>query len=280
MRAVFALVLLVGVALAGFAVYMAQNYVGQSEQRLIAAQEMSRKTGKLVEVYALRTPVGYGDPILQDNTHKIWLQEKFLPKGAYTDQAVLFPPGVDLPRHAMRPIEANEVLLASRLSEPGQPAGLTGKLTEGKRAFQIRVTTSSGVAGFVMPEDHIDIYWTGNGGNGEVTRLIERSILIIAVDHSKDQAERGEGTASTVTVAVTAAQVARLQQAQATGVLAMAIVAPGAELDEAETIQVNRDGILGVTQEPPQERAPAPEVCVIRTRKGADVIETQVPCTN
>ena len=46
MRAVFALVLVVGMALAGVAVYMAQNYIGQSQAALAKANEFRERTGK------------------------------------------------------------------------------------------------------------------------------------------------------------------------------------------------------------------------------------------
>ena len=42
MRAVFALVLVVGMALAGVAVYMAQGYVGQSQAELAKAKARSQ----------------------------------------------------------------------------------------------------------------------------------------------------------------------------------------------------------------------------------------------
>lgn len=279
MRAVFALVLLAGMALAGFAVFMAQNYVGQSEARVARAMEMQNKTGKLVEVYAAKTALKYGDPLTAEAVHKVWAQEKLLPTGTFGDAAVLFPENNDKPRFAMRSIEANEILLASRLTAPGEVAGLTGKLDKGMRAFQIRVSSASGVAGFVMPDDYIDIYWTGSGSGestGEVTRMIESAIRIIAVDQSSEQSQRSEAEARTVTVAATPEQVARLAQAQATGRLSMALVSANDGAIEG-LVEVDHNKLLGVTK---QEvvKIDAPEVCTIKTRKGADVVEIPIPC--
>ncbi len=85
------------------------------------------------------------------------------------------------------------------------------------RAFQIKVDVASGVSGFVMPDDHIDIYWTGVGGgnvNGEITRLIESAVRIIAVDQATGEGQGSGTVARTVTVAATPEQVARLAQAR------------------------------------------------------------------
>ena len=111
-----------------------------------------------------------------------------------TPTGPLFPENDDKPRFIMRGMEPNEIILASRVTEPGQMAGLIGKLEKGMRAFQIKVDTASGVAGFVQPDDRIDIYWTGVGSgsiNGEVTRLIESSIRIIAVDQASGEGQVG-----------------------------------------------------------------------------------------
>lgn len=308
MRAVFALVLVVGMALAGVAVYMAQGYMSQTQSALAKATAYREKTGKLVEVYAVNKPLKYGDPLTKDDVVSVYVQEKFLPAGAFRvpkegdtapaaatpaaapakkgDPApVVVPPlfGDDQqkPRFIMRSMEQNEILLVSRVTEPGEVAGLTGKLDKGMRAFQIKVDVASGVAGFVAPDDHIDIYWTGTSSSsvgGEVTRLIESAIRVIAVDQASGEGQMLAGNARTVTVAGTPEQVARLAQAQATGRLAMSLVA-SPEDAVSGLVEVDSNSLLGIQQqEVVVERAP--EVCTIKTRKGADVVEMPIPCTN
>lgn len=306
MRAVFALVLVVGMALAGVAVYMAQNYLGQTQAELARANAMREKTGKLVQVYAVNKSLKFGDPLTKDDVEILYVQEKFLPAGAYRvpkegetleykpaaepegDEIVitvptgpLFPEKEEKPRFVMRTMEPYEIILASRVTEPGQMAGLTGKLEKGMRAFQIKVDVASGVAGFVMPDDHIDIYWTGVGSsvNGEMTRLIESAVRIIAVDQASGEGQTsGSTVARTVTVAATPEQVARLAQAQATGRLAMSLVGDATEQVEG-LVEVDGNALLGI-EEQEVVAVEAPEVCTIKTRKGADVVEIPIPCTN
>jgi pilus assembly protein CpaB len=280
MRAVFGLVLLVGVMLAGAAVYMAQGYIGQTQRALAAERELRAKTGPLVEVFVLNKPKNYGDPLTKEDVATIWWQENALPEGIFrlADEAVLFPEGEDAPRFIRRTMLANEPVLAARVTEPGEVAGLTGKLERGMRAFAIKVDVASGVSGFLQPDDLVDVYWTGvsQGAQGEITRLIEATVKIIAVDQmSAADAVNGATVARTVTVAATPEEVARLAQAQATGRLALSLV--GKDDEEAGTIEVTANDITGTEIAAPvaevQER-----VCTVRTNKGGEITEIPVPC--
>jgi pilus assembly protein CpaB len=280
MRAVFGMVLVVGVALAGAAVYMAQSYLGKTQAALNAERELRARTGPMVEVFVLNKPLKYGDPVTPEDVKTIFWQENSLPETIFRDAKVLFPENADGPRFAMRNMDAFEPVLATRVTEPGEMAGLTGKLEKGMRAFAIKVDVTSGVSGFLMPDDFVDVYWTGAGGEGqEITRLIESSVQIIAVDQtSNDDRSVSATVARTVTVSVNPEQVGRLAQAQATGRLALSLVGT-AEETVGEPIEVTSNDITGaetfVAPEVKQER-----VCTIRTNKGGEITEIPIACTN
>lgn len=285
MRMVFALVLMVGVALAGAAVYMAQGYISQTQNALAQERAARAKAGPLVEVYVVNKALNYGDPLTKDDVQKIYWPENALPKDIARDEAKLFPEGKTDPRYVVRAMEKFEPVLMSKVTEPGAPAGLTGQLKPGERAFAIKVDVASGVSGFLQPSDFVDIYWTGRAPNGDtdVTQLIEGSVRIIAVDQqaSADGSGGGALIARTVTVAASPQQVARLAQAQATGRMALSLVGTNAEL--ASAVEVNSKSLLGIVDAP--EAAPEPvaapdRVCTITTRKGAEVQVTEIPCTN
>lgn len=284
MRAVFGLVLIVGMGLAGAAVYMIQGYIAQTEALLQREREFNAAAGKLVEVYVFNKQLAYGDALTPDDVQVIYWPEQALPATIFRDQAELFPENAPGPRYVMRDTEAFEPVLATRVTAPGELAGLTSKLEAGMRAFQIRVGAASGVSTFVQPDDFIDIYWTGgiSGSDGNVTRLIESSMQIIAVDNSFTSGQSDSGTeATTVTVAASPEQVARLAQAQATGQLSMSLVGDGTET-VTEQIEVDTKGMLGIVEEEVVV-APAPEVervCTVATRRGAEIVETVIPCTD
>jgi len=284
MRAVFALVLLVGMGLAGVAVYMIQGYMSDLETALQQERSFNAKAGKLVEVYVFAKPKAYGDALAEGDVQLIYWPEKSLPKEIFRDKAVLFPENADGPRYVMRSTEAFEPVLASRLTEPGELARLTSKLEKGKRAFALRIGVDSGVSNFVKPDDYIDILWTGNvsGVEGRMTRQIESAMLVIAVDNAINEGQVSSNkVARTVTVAATPEQVARLAQAQATGDLTLSLALDATETVEG-TIETDTKSLLGIVEVAPVVEAPVVEekVCYAKQRSGGVLVDTDVviPC--
>jgi len=277
---IFGLVLVVGLALAGFAVYMAQGYISQTQAELAQERAASAKAGPLVEVYVVNKPLAYGDALTRDDVQKIYWPQNALPDRIFTDEALLFPVGAPGPRYVVRQMEKFEPLLAVKVTEPGQDAGLTSRLAKGMRGFAIKVDVASGVSGFVQPGDKVDVYWTGSNGGSEMTRLIETTVKIIAVDQISNSDRSTTATvARTVTVEATPQQVARLAQAQATGRLVLALVGSN-DASVSGLIEVDSQSLLGIEQQVVDAAPPAPRVCTIKTRKGAEVTEIPIPCTN
>ena len=284
MRAVFALVLLVGMALAGMAVYMIQGYMADLEGALQQEQAFNAKAGKLVEVYVFAKSKKYGDALAEEDVQLIYWPENALPKTIFRDKATLFPENADSPRYIMRTSEAFEPVLASRVTEPGQLASLTAKLEKGKRAFAIRVGVDSGIANFVKPDDYIDILWTGSvaGVEGGITRQIESAVLVIAVDSAINEGQISSNTvAQTVTVAATPDQVARLAQAQSTGRLTLSLARDSSDTTDG-TVETNTKDMLGIVEE---EQAPEVVVvekkrCYAKQRSGGVLVDTdvEIPC--
>lgn len=278
MRLIFGLVLIAGLALAGAAVYMAKGYISKTETALQQELQIKAKTGGLVEVFVVNKPKSYGEPLTKEDVQKIYWPKNALPEGIFIEDAKLFPEDIKEPRYVLRDMEKFEPVLAIKVTEPGVQAGLNGEIERGMRAFAIKVEA----ADFLQPGDRVDIYWTGGvaGVDGELTRLIENGLKIIAVDRNqKKGVSDGQITNRTMTVAVTPEQVARLAQAQATGRLVTSLVGIG---DDAVSglIEVDSRALLGVVEQAPAPAAVEEKVCTIRTRKGADVVEIPIPCTN
>jgi pilus assembly protein CpaB len=284
MRAVFALVLLVGMGLAGMAVYMIQGYMSELEGQLRDEQAFNAKAGKLVEVYVFAKAKKYGDALAEEDVQLIYWPEQALPESIFRDKAALFPENADGPRYIMRSTEAFEPVLASRVTEPGELASLTSKLEKGKRAFAIRVGVDSGIANFVKPDDYIDILWTGsvNGVEGGMTRQIESAVLVIAVDSAINEGQVSSGTvAQTVTVAATPEQVARLAQAQSSGQLTLSLARDATETVEG-TVETDKNSMLGIVKEvvAPEVVVVEKEKCYAKQRSGGVLVDTdvEIPC--
>ncbi|MGB7268701.1 MAG: Flp pilus assembly protein CpaB [Albidovulum sp.] len=290
MRLVFGLVLVLGLGLAGFAVYMAQGYIAKTQYERDQLLQAQKSAPRLVDVVVASKPLKYGDRMTRVDLEVIKWQADKVPEGAFN--AVVAPQGGDpniipvffegetRPRAALRSLEVFEPVLASKITEAGIDAGITANLTPGMRALTINVDVTSGVSGFLRPGDRVDVYWSGNANGREVTMLIQAAVTLIAIDQSAD-ADRSSETqvARTVTVQATSEQVAALALAQQSGRLTLALVGTGDTLDIG-AVEIDRNALLGIKEEAAPEAVAAEKVCTIRTNKGGEIVETRIACTN
>ncbi|MEX3316892.1 Flp pilus assembly protein CpaB [Sulfitobacter sp. PS-8MA] len=286
MRAVFGLVLLVGIALAGGAVYLAQDQIAQYQAANAQAQAALAQVVPTKTVWVADKPLKYGQPLTREDVREVKWPEDAIPEGSFLAETELFPENTREQRVVLRNIEKDEAILAVKVTKPGEDSGLTSRLARGMRAFTIKVDVSSGVSGFLRPGDKVDVYWTGRvnldgqSSNGDVTKLIEPAVPLIAIDQSADALVMEEASiAKTVTVAVNPQQVAALAQAQSTGKLSLSLV--GVNDDTvAEAIEVDQRSLLGIEAQETIAEIAKEKVCTIRTRRGAEVVQIPIPCTN
>lgn len=279
MRLVFGLVLLIGIGLAGSAVYLAKDYIGQQQAQLAEAEAAKAAIVPTADVYVVNKQMRYGQRLTMEDVKVVRWPVEAVPEGAFTSEEQLFPKGGDVLRSILRTMEPNEAVMAVKVTEPGQDAGVSSRLSAGMRAFAVRTDVTSGVSGFLRPGDRVDVYWTGQIGQGQdLTKLIQAGIRIIAIDQSADEDRNSPIVARTVTVEVNPAQVASLAQAQATGRLSLSLV--GAEdATVSSAVEVDLGDVLGIEEEKIVE-APKEEKCFVRRRNGEEIISVEIPCTN
>ncbi|SHH85549.1 Flp pilus assembly protein CpaB [Marivita hallyeonensis] len=285
MRIVFGLVLLAGLALAGFAVYMAQNYIGAYQTALEQERTKATESVPVQDIYVATRAIDFGEAITEEDMALVPWPIQALPE-AFFDEANPLNVEGDEYRVALRQIEKNEAFMAVKVSAPGADAGLTSRLERGQRAFAIRVDVASGVSGFLRPNDRVDVYWTGRVQGrdrdlptGDVTKLIETGVKLIAIDQTSETEITDATIARTVTVAASPQQVAALAQAQSTGRLSLSLMGRNDDT-VAEVIEVDQRSLLGLREREASETPATIQVCTIRTRKGGEVVEMPIPCTN
>jgi pilus assembly protein CpaB len=286
MRAIFGLVLVVGMGLAGFAVYMVKGHFAAQEAMIQQQAAKAQAIIPTVDIYAVNRSIAYGEFLTLEDVQPIKHTEEFLPEGTFASQEELFPQGVDVPRVVLRAMEPNEPVTTLKVTAPGEAASITTRLTEGMRAFSINVDQTSGVSG-VRPGDRVDVLWTGNlpgleNDGTEVTRLIETGLEVIAVDQSSDVNRAAGEIARQVTVQVSPQDVADLTQANTSGKLTLSLLGRG-DQTVAIVSQTDTYSITGT------ERAVAPaptaapvveEICYRIERKGVETIQIPTACTN
>lgn len=289
MRMIFALFLTLGIGLAGVAVYMAQKQIAQSQAERDYLRATQAQMPPLADVVIVKRPLKYGERFNVTDLDVIKMQANKLPQGVFNfisapqtspqAAAAAFYDGETRSRAALRAYQANEPLLAGKVTDPGVDAGIMANLAPNMRAFTIQVDATSGVSGFLRPGDRVDVYWSGSVADQPVTKLIDTNLKLIAIDQSAD-ADRSQETqvARTVTAEVTPEQVAALTLAQSTGRLTLSLVGMQNTADVG-AIEIDRNKLLGI-QPKAAVKVEAARVCTIKTRKGTDVVETEIPCTD
>ena len=264
---------------------MAKKYIASYQNELARERQAREKIVPTVKVYVANRALRYGEELKKEDVKTVLWPVNAIPEGAFKADSDLFPEDTKDNRVVLRAMEKDEAILAVKITEPGKDAGIAWQLEKGTRAFAIKVDVASGVSGFLRPGDRVDIYWTGrvhgaNRSQSELTRLIEPGIQIIAIDQSAGSDLEGTLIARTVTVAGRPEQVAALNHGQNTGRLSLSLVG-AADDTMAGSIEVNQQSLLGI--DPLQEEVAVQEekkVCTIRNRRGAEVIEIPIPCTN
>lgn len=131
-------------------------------------------------------------------------------------------------RLVLRPIAANEPIMAGKITSPGGKVNLSAAMTPGMRAITFRSNDVAGVAGFVLPGDRVDMLLTRNGagGNSEnalIAQVVVDNLKVLAVDQIDDDAEGKPVVAKAITLEATPEQAQTIALAQAVGTVSLAL---------------------------------------------------------
>jgi len=85
MRLVFGLVLVLGIGLAGFAVYMVKGYVDGYQNALATERANAPKIVPTVEVYVANQQLRYGDVLSDEAVTKVSWPKNALPEGIFVE---------------------------------------------------------------------------------------------------------------------------------------------------------------------------------------------------
>src|SRR5438270_2023931 len=243
------LALLVGaLVIAVVTAIMAKNmFAGAgAQQAAAAAAPSSVAVGPKVLVAKKAMPAG--TIIDADSfTYQPWPKE--LMQSAYYMQGATDANPQSLMGTVVRfPITAGQPVTRGSLVGPQDRGFLAAALGSGMRAITVPVNSSTGVAGFVFPGDHVDMVLTQQvegGGDGpalKVSETIIRNIRVLATDQrvsDKDKDGKIEvKTFANVTLEVTPKIAEQIAVAQSLGTLSLSM--------SSHAIHSSRVGIAGV----------------------------------
>jgi pilus assembly protein CpaB len=101
---------------------------------------------------------------------------------SFTSKEALFKDGR---RTALATIQENEPILTAEITGPGERGSLSTLLDKDKRAITIRVDDVRGVAGFILPNDCVDVVLiraTTDASGSRRSDLLLQDVKVIAID--------------------------------------------------------------------------------------------------
>ena len=203
------------------AVFGAQTWLNyQAELRVKSIEPPTQPAIATKTVVVASAPLRYGRELAAGNLREVAWPEAAIPRGTFGSINELLTGGK---RIALSSIESNEPILASKVTGPGQKATLSALIQEGMKAVTIRVNDVDGVAGFVLPGDHVDILVTRQADKGGNTDVVLQNIRVLAIDQIADDASDKPMVAKAVTLEVDTIAAQRLQLAGSIGALSLAL---------------------------------------------------------
>ena len=223
----------IAIVLGLFAVYIGNAYLNGQQQQAVA--------GGTTKVAVASVPLAYGTELTADKIRFVDYPNSSIPPGAYNNAATLMPAGQK--RFALLAMGVNEPILAAKISAPGQGASIASLLTDGMRAATVRIDDVSGVAGFVQPNDSVDVFITrtlpGDAAQ-QVTDVLLQNVRVLAIDQEAKNADGTPKLARSATFEVSPIDAQKLALGQKTGQLSLVLRKPGEQNNPVvETVNMN-----------------------------------------
>jgi pilus assembly protein CpaB len=225
------------------AVVLANIWLANERNAMAQSDGVKRDT-----VVVAAVPLKFGDTLTADKLQEIAWPAGAVPTGAFkTTKDALAGNGT---RQALQMISANEPVLATKITGPGQRATLSAVLGEGMKAVSIRVNDVLGVAGFVFPGDRVDVLLTrtvnGDGGDKSFVDVLLQSMKVLAVDQVADESKDSPTVVKAVTLEASTKDAQKLTLAAGAGQLSLALRQAAANKGET-TERVTLSDLTGDT---------------------------------
>lgn len=215
MRAGAVVMLIVAVVLGAISAFVARNWI---ERQVNARPTVVAGTAVVVA----RTPLNFGDKIKLEHLSIIQWPKGSVPEGSFNKLEDLVPEK-GLPRVALAKIEPNELILKTKVSGFGGRASLSTVMTENNRGVTIRVNDVTGVAGFLLPGDRVDVIMTRQENKRPINNTLLQDIRVLGVGQISNEQRDKPVVVRAVTVEASPLEAQKLILAQQIGTLSLTL---------------------------------------------------------
>ena len=206
-------------------------------------------------IVAAAEPMRYGTLIDPGMLKELPWPKDDLPAGAFSTVDDLLADGE---RVALTAIDTNEPILVTKVTDAGEQATLSRRIEDGMRAVTVRVDDITGVAGFVVPGDRVDVAltrtfkiekeggedkaegvapleispagdrtFTGDPGAFVATTVVLQNVKVLSIDQIADERQSEPVVVRAVTLEVDSLGAKALNSAQSAGTLSLQLRGAG-----------------------------------------------------
>ncbi len=177
--------------------------------------------------------IKYGEKLDAGMLKIIKVPANAVPVGAFTTVAQALAVDRGGAPVVLTPIADREALLPAKLSGPGARPSVAAEVSEGMRAYTLKVTDASGVGGHALPGDHVDVVLmrdltpTGEQRNF-ISYVVVQNARVLGIDLNADPTSNKPASPNTATIEVTVEDSQKLSIASTLGELSLALRRNGA----------------------------------------------------
>jgi pilus assembly protein CpaB len=242
------------------AVFIAQVWLNNQANMQAKNFEANKKPMATRTIVVAKEPLRFGTEINSAMLQEVPWPADAVPSGAFATINDIVSGGR---RVVLAAIEANEPVLALKITGAGQRATLSALVKPGMKAVTIRVNDVEGVGGFVLPGDHVDVVLTRQIDKGSATtEVVLQNTRVLAIDQSADERAFKAAIAKSVTLEVDTVEAQKVWLASSVGSLSLLLRKAG-ETAQMKTRKITLNDLGGI--EPVgQEKAATATVVVTR----------------
>ena len=201
------------------AVFIAQVWLNNQASMQAKNFEANKKPMTTRTIVVAKEALRFGTEINAAMLQEVPWPADAVPSGAFAHINDIVSGGR---RVVLAALEANEPVLALKITGAGQRATLSALVKPGMKAVTIRVNDIEGVGGFVLPGDHVDIVLTRQLEKGSATsEVVLQNTKVLAIDQSADERLFKASVAKSVTLEVDSLEAQKIGLASSVGSLSL-----------------------------------------------------------
>lgn len=212
-------------------------------------------SGQPAQVVVAARDLNVGQQLAEGDVRVVVMPKASLPEGVFASPSQVIGRGVVVP------IQANELVLTSKLADPDAGAGLPSMIKPGMRAVSVKVNDVVSVAGFVIPGTHVDVIVTGvpsgissDPGNVTTTTVLQDVPVLAAGKKLQHDSQGQPQDVPVITLLVSPKDAQLLTLASSEGKIQLALRNP-TDVHKEDTLAVKNAAVYGQPQVTPRAKS-------------------------